>query len=299
MKYTKNKHIQEYTKQDLTDLLKMSDKEKIHNLHKTAQVIKEAHLGKKTDKIAVIKFSNYCERNCLFCEMRKSNDKLTRFRLKPEQIARLAQKAEKEGYKSVIFESGEDSQYSIDELVKIIKLVKTATKLSIGFNIGEKSPVEYSLMRNAGSEKYLLNHQTSDPILYRQLNPDLKYPERIKCIRVLKNLGYKVGSGVMVGLPGQTIESIANDIFFFKTFETEIASIVPYIPQTNTPLAGNFKRAGGYFIPAIGYFDIEEMILKIISITRLVNPKINIITSEELEEKALRCGADCKTQIFR
>jgi len=296
---SRNQHTQNYTKQDLTDLLKMHDKDKLQHLHKTGHVIKEAHIGKKTEKIAVIKFSNYCERNCLFCEMRKSNEKLTRFRMKPDQIAKLAQKAEKEGFKSVILESGEDSQYSIDEIVKIIKLINSTAKLSIGFNIGEKSPVEYSLMRNAGSEIYLLNHQTSDPILYRQLNPDLKYPERIKCIRVLKNLGYKVGSGIMVGLPGQTIESIANDIFFFQTFETEIASIVPYIPQANTPLAGNFKRAGGYFLPAVGYFDIEEMILKIISITRLVNPKINIITSEEFEEKALKCGADCKTQIFR
>jgi len=294
---------QEYSKQDIVSLLQVSDSEVLNELYELADRIREKYVGNVINVYGIIEFSSYCDKNCLYCGVRRNNEKLHRYRMTEEKILDCAQKAKTLGYKTIILQSGEDPGYDIDTLTRIIKTIKHQTGLGISLNVGEKTDIEYKLMREAGADEFILKHETSDPILYRQLHPDLKFSNRIKCLRTLKKLGYITGSGMMVGLPGQTLESIANDILLLKSMDIEFIDIGPYLPHPNTPLSEKFYQTGGYFAPAIGYFNIEEMIYKIIAISRIVTktaiiPSItplDFINSKNCRENALKSGANAYT----
>lgn len=289
-----------YTKQDIVSLLKITDKKNLEDLYMRAHSINKKNFENKTVKCGVIEFSNYCEKNCLYCRIRRSNEKVTRFRLNPEQILKLSQKADKTGYNSLLLQSGEDCEFNFENILDIITQIKKSSKLSVALAIGEKTELEYKTLKEAGVDSYVLKHETSDPMLYRQLHPDMKYSNRIKCLRVLKQLGFSVGSGILVGFPGQTFESIANDILLFKELDIDIIDIGPYLPYADTPLSRKFQQAGGYFAPAVGYFDVNEMIFKIIAIARIVTekalipftPNFNAINFENGKELALKRGVN-------
>lgn len=216
------------------------------------------------------------------------------------EILQTAKQAHKEGYKTVILQSGEDFTFTVDKIADIIKQIKDETDLFITLSLGERSYEDYKKLKDAGADRYLLKHETSDPILYRSIHPDLKYSNRIKCLKNLKEIGFETGSGIMVGIPGQTFESIANDILLFKELDIDMIGIGPYIPHPKTPLAKKFKQVGGYFTPATGFYNIEEMILKIYAITRIVTKTANIpattalttINKQKGRELALNCGAN-------
>ncbi|MDD3012537.1 MAG: radical SAM protein [Candidatus Gastranaerophilales bacterium] len=289
-----------YTKQDIVALLKVTDKKAISDIYDLAHHINKKNLGDNVLKCGVIEFSNYCNKNCLYCRIRRSNEKVTRFRLTQKEILKLTYKAEKTGYSSVLLQSGDDCEFNLESIADTITQIKKSTKLSVILSMAEKTELEYKVLKDAGADSYILKHETSDPILYRQLHPDLKYSNRIKCLRVIKQLGYDIGSGILVGLPGQTFESIANDILLFKELDIDIIDIGPYLPYPDTPLARKFQQAGGYFAPAIGYFDVNEVIFKIIAITRIVTgkslipftPNFNAINFENGKEISLKRGAN-------
>ncbi|EKE03444.1 MAG: biotin synthase [uncultured bacterium] len=294
------KEKQEYTKQDIVSLLKISDKAALKDLYAFADRVREEHVGKIVHIRGIIEFSNYCSKNCLYCGIRRSNEQIHRYRMSEDQIIESAKKAAKLGYKTIILQSGEDPYYDIEKIIRIVKEVKESTNLAITLCVGERPETEYKAMKEAGADRYLLKHETSDPILYRQLHPDMKYSNRIKCLRSLKQLGYETGSGIMVGLPGQTLESIANDILLFKAMDIDMVGIGPYLPHPDTPLARKHEQAGGYFAPAVGYFDVEEMVYKIIAITRIVTKTthipattaLSVVSEEKGREIALKYGAN-------
>jgi len=273
----------EYTKQDIVSLLKITDESALGDLYQLANTIREKYAGNNVDLRGSIQFSTYCSRNCLHCGIRKSNDRIERYRMDKNQLLKYAVQAEKAGYKTILFKSGEDDIYDIESLTDIIKTIKHTTKLSIAIGVGERPEIEYRLMKEAGADKYMLKHETSDPILYRQLHPDMKYSNRIKSLRALKQLGFETGSGIKIGLPGQTFESLANDILLLKALDIDLIDIVPYIAHPDTPLAKKFDQAGGYFAPAVGYFDIKEMIFKIVAITRIVTKNTKILATVSLK----------------
>jgi len=289
-----------YTKQDIVSLLKIIDKKALADMYDLAQDINKRNFGSKVLRCGLIESSNYCDKNCLYCRIRRSNEKIIRFRLSQKEILKLCHKADKTGYNSILLQSGEDSDYSFEDILDTIGQIKKSTKLSVILATGEKTELEYKTLKEAGADSYILKHETSDPILYRQIHPDMKYSNRIKCLRVLKQLGYTIGSGILVGLPGQTFESIANDILLFKELDVDIIDIGPYLPYAETPLARKFQQAGGYFAPAIGFFDVNEMIFKIIAITRIVTgktlipftPNFNAINFENGKELSLKRGAN-------
>lgn len=294
------KQKKEFLKQDIVSLLKINDKNSLLELYELANSVREQYVGENVEVRGIITFSNYCSKNCLYCGIRRSNEQINRCRMPSDLIIESAKKAERMGYKTLMLQSGEDDYFDAETISSIIKCIKQSTDLTISLSIGERKESEYRQMKEAGAQQYLLKHETSDPILYRQLHPDMKYSSRIKCLRVLKQLGYETGSGIMVGLPGQTLESIANDILLFQAMNIDMISIVPYLPQESTPLGKKFAQAGGYFVPAIGYFDVEEMIYKIIAIARIVTnnanipvpPALSIINNLNSQELALNCGAN-------
>jgi len=286
------------TKQDIVSLLS-SDANTFKGLLKDADSLRKKKLGKDNIYQGLITFSNNCERSCFYCGIRKANENILRFRLNEDQIIQTAIKAAKSGYKHIILESGEDNEFGIDSYIRIAAAVKDKSDISISLSVGEKQEIEYKKLKESNIDGYIIKHETSDPMLYRQLHPDLKYADRIKCLRSLKNLKFNTGSGILIGLPGQTLESIANDILLFQSLEIDSIIISPYIPHPSTPLARKLKQAGGYFIPALGYFNLEEMIYKVIAITRLVNEDADIMVNSSLAvlnksaiSKALNCGAN-------
>ena len=189
-------------------------------------------------------------------------------------------------FRTVVLQSGEDPAYSIEELGTLVKRMKKELSLAVTLCIGERTFEEYKKLKDAGADRYLLKFETSDPSLFGRLKPDSAYAERLRCLEWLKELGYQVGSGNIVGLPGQTSEMVAEDILLFEAMELDMIGIGPFIPHPNTPLAGASRG------------DLE-LTLKVVALTRMVTRNTHIPATTavgtidpEGRQKALQCGAN-------
>ncbi|MDR1662964.1 MAG: [FeFe] hydrogenase H-cluster radical SAM maturase HydE [Endomicrobium sp.] len=279
-----NKAISTYNldKSEILHLLKIDENTKIFE---AADKLRKEHVGNKIHLRALIEFSNYCKQNCLYCGLRRGNAKITRYRLQPQEIINLAKKAAEYNYKTIVLQSGEDSYYTTNRMSKIIFEIKKFN-VAVTLSIGEKTFEEYRAYREAGADRYLLRIETTDKVLYDKLNPGMSLKNRMRCLEYIKMLGYEVGSGIMVGLPGQTIESIAKDIIYLKSIPVDMAGIGPFIYHPDTPIE---KIEGNYF----------ELALKVMAILRLLMPDINIPATTAMETLnpngrliALQCGAN-------
>lgn len=274
-------------KSEIVELLKSEIQEDIVSslLFKAANTVREKYVGDEVHLRGLIEFSNYCKQNCLYCGLRRENKKIKRYRLTPEQVVEFAKKASELGYKTVVLQSGEDPYYTLDKMKKIILEIKKFD-LAITLSIGEKTFEEYKEYKKAGADRFLIRIETTDKNLYSKLDPDMDWENRLKCIEDLRKLGYEVGTGCLVGLPEQTLESLADDILFFKKINADMIGIGPFIPNENTPLK---DAQGGTF----------EMALKVMAITRLLLPDANIPATTAMETLnpkgriiALQCGSN-------
>jgi len=201
--------------------------------------------------------------------LRRDNTVIERYRLAPETILDFARKAKSYGYQTVVLQSGEDLYYTVDKFVSVIREIKKLD-LAITLSIGEKSREEYAAYKKAGADRYLLRIETTDRELYRRLDPGMNWENRARCLMDLKSLGYELGSGSLVGLPGQTIESLADDILFFKEIDADMIGIGPFIPNGDTPLK---YEAGGTF----------NLSVKVMALVRLLLRNINIPATTAME----------------
>lgn len=250
-----------------------------------ADEVRKKYLGDDVHLRGLIEFTNICKRNCLYCGLRRDNKNIVRYRLSEEQILDFATKAKSFGYKTIVLQGGEDDYYATDKVIRIIKGIK-ALELALTLSIGEKTYDEYKAFRDAGADRYLLRIETTDKKLYEKLDPGMSHDNRLSCLKNLKKLGFEVGTGVMVGLPNQTIESYADDILFFKEINADMLGIGPFIPNEDTPL----KDEKGKEL---------TMALKVMAITRLLLPDINIPATTAMESlnkngrlMALQSGAN-------
>ncbi|MDR1122771.1 MAG: [FeFe] hydrogenase H-cluster radical SAM maturase HydE [Endomicrobium sp.] len=269
-------------KSEISYLLKTEENNKIFS---AADKVRKEHVGDKVHLRALIEFSNYCKQDCLYCGLRRSNTKIIRYRLEPQEIINSTKKATEYGYKTIVLQSGEDLYYTIDRMSKIISEIKKFD-IAVTLSIGEKTFEEYKAYREAGADRYLLRIETTDEVLYAKLNPGMSLKNRMRCLEDIKKLYYEVGSGIMVGLPGQTIESIAEDIAYFKSIPIDMAGVGPFIYHPDTPIE---KTKGNYF----------ELTLKVMAILRLLMPNINIPATTAMDVLnsngrliALQCGAN-------
>lgn len=262
----KGEETHSLTKEEIIQLLRLED---ATPLFQAADRVRSRYVGDEVHLRGLIEFSNICKQNCLYCGLRRDNHKLERYRLEPETIVDFAAKAKSYGYRTVVLQSGEDPYYTVEVLRGIIRQIK-ALDMAITLSIGEKSLEEYKAYREAGADRYLLRIETTDVRLYEKMDPGMNYDNRVQCLKALKELGYELGSGCLVGLPGQTLESLAEDILFFKAMEADMIGIGPFIPNPDTPLAE---------VPA-GSFELSQ---KVMAITRLVLPDINIPATTAME----------------
>ena len=238
-------------------------------LSKAADRVRQKYVGEQVHLRGLIEFSNYCKQNCLYCGFRRDNKEVTRFRLSKEEIIQFASDAKNQGYKTVVLQSGEDPYFTADRMKEIISEIKKFD-MAITLSIGEKTFEEYQAYKEAGANRFLIRIETTDEKLYSKLDPDMDWQNRVRCLNEIKTLGFEVGTGCLVGIPEQTLESLADDILFFKKIDADMIGIGPFIPNENTPLK---DAKGGSF----------ELALKVMAITRLLLPDINIPATTAME----------------
>lgn len=247
----------------------LSTNEFDEELFEAADSVRKKYVGDEIHLRGLIEFSNICKQNCFYCGLRKDNDKVNRYRLSKDEIIDFAQKAVSYGYKTLVLQSGEDSYFTVKRLCEIIKAIKKLN-VAITLSSGERTFEEYKAFKEAGADRYLIRIETTDRELYKKLHPNMDFDNRVECLKYLRELSYEVGTGCLVGLPGQTLESLADDILFFKSINADMIGIGPFIPNENTPLK---DTEGGTFILA----------KKIMTITRLLLPDINIPATTAME----------------
>ncbi len=253
------------TREKIIELLKTTD----DSLFKLADKVRKENVGDEVHLRGLIEFSDYCKQNCMYCGIRRDNKECVRYRIEPENIIELAKKAKSYGYQTVVLQSGEDPYYTVEKMTYILTEIKKLD-MAITLGIGEKTLEEYKAYREAGADRFLIRIETTDKELYRSLHPGMDFDNRVRCLRDLKTLGYEVGTGCLVGLPNQTIESLADDILFFKEIDADMIGIGPFIPNPNTPLG---QAEGGNF----------DLALRVMAVTRLLLPDINIPATTAME----------------
>lgn len=254
-------------KEELVALLSNNDFNE--EIFKAADRVREKYVGNEVHLRGLIEFSNLCTQNCFYCGLRRDNKNIKRYKLEPDVIIDFATKAASYGYKTFVMQSGEGNIYSLDEMLFIIKEMKKLD-VAITLSIGEKTEEEYKAYKEAGADRFLLRIETTDKELYKELHPDMSHENRINCLKIIKKLGYETGTGCLIGLPGQTVESLADDILFFKELGADMVGVGPFIPNEDTPLKD--EKVGSF-----------ELALKVMALTRLLLPDINIPATTAME----------------
>lgn len=259
--------MDDFSKNEVIEILK--DNSQNDWLFSLADKIRKENVGDEVHLRGLIEFSNICKRTCKYCGLRCENKDIDRYRIEPDDIIFYAQKAVDMGYKTIVLQSGEDEYYSRELLCKIIKGIKTLD-VALTLSIGERCFDDYKAFKDCGADRYLIRIETTDKELYKKMHPHMSFENRVRCLKDLGKLGYEVGTGCLVGLPGQTIESLANDILFFKEINADMVGIGPFIAHPHTPLKdclnGDFTLA-----------------LKVMALTRIILKNINIPATTAME----------------
>ncbi len=286
-------------KKEIVYLLKEQNPLILDELYKKADTVRKNTVGDEVHLRGLIEISNYCRRLCGYCGIRAANSKLIRYRMSAKEIIECAKKAITLNYGTVVIQSGEDIQIDKTFIAEIIKTIKAETELAVTLSLGERDDEELIEWKEAGADRYLLRFETSDRTLFSQIHPPppgtINPINRIDLLQRLKTIGYEAGSGVMVGIPGQTYDSLADDILLFSKLDLDMIGIGPYIPHPETPLGSTKLMNGSEQAP-----NSEEMVYKMIALTRIHCPESNIpsttalatINKNEGRELGLQRGAN-------
>lgn len=238
-------------------------------LFAAADTVRKQYVGDEVHLRGLIEFSNICRQNCCYCGLRRDNRAVGRYRQTPDEIVHMAEQAVGYGYRTVVLQSGEDAWFNVDRMTDIIRRIK-ALGIAITLSLGEKPFADYQAYREAGADRYLLRIETTDRALYEKHDPGMSFDARLRCLQDLRTLGFEVGTGCLVGLPGQSLASLAADILFFQQIDADMVGIGPFIPNPDTPLR---DAAGGWFV----------LSRKVMALTRLLLPDSNIPATTAME----------------
>ncbi len=253
---------QELERSELLLILNNFNADMSEYLFDKARFVSKKHFGNSIYTRGLIEFTNFCKNDCYYCGISRSNPNADRYRLSMEEILSCCETGYELGFRTFVLQGGEDGYYSEDKVVEIIKGIKSAyPDCAITLSIGERSYEAYKRFFEAGADRYLLRHETATDEHYNKLHPaELSLSERKQCLYNLKEIGFQVGTGFMVGSPFQTMENIAEDLLFLKEFKPHMIGIGPFIPHKDTRFL-NEKQ---------GSLDLT---LLLIGILRLMNPK--------------------------
>lgn len=224
-------------REELLFLLNNIDDENKELLIKRADETRRKYYKDSVYLRGLIEFTNICSRHCRYCGIRADNKNADRYRLTKEQILSCAHIGEKLGYRTFVLQGGEDPYFTDDIMADIISTIKEKhPDCAITISLGERSYESYEKMFKAGADRYLIRHETASRKLYEKLHPNASFDNRRKCLYDLRKIGYQIGSGFMIGLPGQTNKDLVEDLIFVKELNPEMCGIGPFIPQKDTPL---------------------------------------------------------------
>ncbi|MFO7820943.1 MAG: [FeFe] hydrogenase H-cluster radical SAM maturase HydE [Lentisphaeria bacterium] len=254
----------------------------LEELWQHADSIRNALVGDEVHLRGLIEFSNVCRRRCGYCGLNASNKEIQRYRMAPSEIVACAEAAVDYGYGTVVLQCGEDPALEANWLSDLIRRLKSATPLAITLSVGEHAPEILENWFKAGADRYLLRFETSDPKLYETIHPSLRgiKSDRIGQLRVLREIGYEVGSGVMIGIPGQTYESLARDIELFQELDLDMIGVGPFIPHAATNLGKTEAKAHPPRKDQVP--NTEKMTYKVVALTRMACPTTNIPSTSAL-----------------
>lgn len=290
---------EELSKDDLLTLMKIEDKEELQMLFDKAYEVKMKYIGNNVYYRGLVEFSNICIKNCKYCGIRKGNDKVERFLMSKDDILHSAKWIYENGYGSMALQSGErtDEKFInfVEEILKEIQKM-TNNGLGITLSVGEQSYETYKRWREAGATRYLLRIESSNRKIFEKIHPNDElhsFDKRLQALKDLRKAGFQVGTGVMIGLPGQTEEDLVNDILFFKENDIDMIGMGPYILHDETPMGKEFKDK------VISKEKRVELGLKMIALCRIYMKDINIAATTALQgldplgrEKGLKAGAN-------
>lgn len=251
------------TKEQLSFLLQTKEADVQQELFKKARSVADRHYGKQVFVRGLIEFTNYCKNNCYYCGIRCENKQIKRYRLSHAKIMERVSIGYEIGYRTIVLQGGEDAFFTDQVLCELISDIKGRyPDCAVTLSVGERSRESYRRLFDAGADRYLLRHETADQVHYGMLHPDgMSFLNRMKCLQELKQIGYQVGCGFMVGSPQQTIDTVYQDLQFIREFRPHMVGIGPFIPQKDTPF-GN-RQAGTL-----------ESTLRLLAIIRLLHPKV-------------------------
>ncbi len=269
-------------KQMLLNWLKETNPQSLKKLWQLADETRKKNVGDEVHLRGLLEISNYCVRQCAYCGINSAQTKIERYQMTETEIMECVQKAVKFEYGTVVIQGGEDYGLTTEWIANIVQKIKHETSLAVTLSLGERPFEDLKTWRKAGADRYLLRFETSDSKLYKLIHPQAikTNRDRFVILNELKQLGYEIGSGVMIGIPGQTYASLANDIYLFGKMDLDMIGVGPYIPHPNTPLGR------GQFTFDINSQDqvpnTEEMTYKVVALTRLVCPHANIPSTTAL-----------------
>ena len=273
---------------EFVQLIENRTPEIAEDLFRRARKVRHCHYGTDVFIRGLIEFTNYCKNDCLYCGIRCSNRKAQRYRLTEEEILDCCREGYELGYRTFVLQGGEDPKFTPERIEMIVRSIKGKfPDCAITLSVGEHTRETYARWRAAGADRYLLRHETADAEHYASLHPkNLTLENRMRCLKDLKDLGYQVGCGFMVGSPGQTAEHLARDLLFLHDFRPEMVGIGPFIPHCDTPLGGE----------AAGSLELTVFLLGII---RLMLPDVLLPATTALatihpegREMGIRAGAN-------
>lgn len=271
------------SQEELVNLLSQDDFSEIYAL---ADRVRFENHGDIINVRAILEFSNYCKRRCRYCGLNAENKKVFRYRMMPHEIVQVSVRAWDAGYKTIVLQSGEDSWYTAEILGDIVKKIKAQTDMAITLSCGELKDESFAYLRECGADRYLLKHETADEDIYAPLHPCGSLEERLHALKTIKTLGYETGSGFMIGLPGQTLFTIAKDILTLHSIPIDMAGIGPFISHPDTTL-GSMPNGS------------TELTKRAVALTRLLLPKANLPATTSLgvinaseKDHIFSCGAN-------
>ncbi len=294
-----------FDREDLAQLLTVQvDREK-HRIYRKAHEIKKKYAGNAVYLRGLIELSNICRKDCHYCGIRKSNHQVNRYTLTEEEVVEKALWAWRRNFGSIVIQSGERTDKTFIELVtaSIIAIRKeTDNTLGITLSLGEQSMDTYRQWLDAGAHRYLLRIETSSEELFRKIHPDNefhRFEDRLRALDNLKKAGYQTGTGVMIGLPGQTADDLANDLLFMRYFDVDMIGMGPYIPHQDTPMGKGMESLPTGTPSLLPPAERFELSLRMIALARIMMKDINIAASTAMQVldpdgriKAILAGAN-------
>ena len=253
-----------------------------------ASALRDRIYGKRIFIRGLIEFTNYCRNDCFYCGIRRSNSQTSRYRLGKEEILSCCEAGYRLGFRTFVLQGGEDPYYTDDRLTEIVRSIRQQyPDCAITLSVGEKDRESYAAYRKAGADRYLLRHETANAAHYAMLHPkEQKLADRIQCLYTLKELGYQTGAGFMVGSPGQTTETLIDDLQFLEELQPEMVGIGPFLPHHGTPFREEKQGSG-------------ELTLYLLSLVRLLLPRVLLPATTALgtidekgREKGILAGAN-------